>query len=351
MYAFRWPTQTLVGAGLMEDVDQHLAPPPGGGRVLLVAPQEEWVAPLLERTTRRLQEAGWDSIEPFAGVEPNPSWDTVERGEERGTAAGVDTVLAIGGGSTLDAGKVIAERCGALLLCTVPTTAGTGSEISPWAVITNLETREKDSVVAKWPDVAILDPALTLTLPARITLFTGIDAFIHGLEAYISSAAQPITDALALKGMELVAAHLRTAVERGEDLDARQGMMEGCLLTGAAMLHAGLGLMHAIGNVAGGLYHHLPHGQILMACMDPVLDFNRPALGEKYTRVAPIVDRARDTVASLFTALDVPPVEIAGEDLSLLAERAIENVNAQTNPRPADQQTVERLVHQAFRVK
>ena len=348
MYEFRWPTRTLAGAGLVERVGEYVTPPAAAGRLLLVAPREEWARPLVRRIAARLREASWEQVETFAEVEPNPSWETVARGAERGKAAGASAVLAVGGGSTMDAGKVIAERCGAAFLCTVPTTAGTGGEISPWAVISNTQTRAKDSVVARWPDLALLDPELTLSLPPRTTLLTGIDAFIHGLEAYISSAATPITDALALGGMELVAAHLRVAVEHGDDLEARSAMLQGSLLTGAAMLHAGLGLMHAVGNVTGGLYHELPHGLILMRCMDAVLEFNAPVAGEKFSRIEPLVSHVRGDVEPLFAELAVPDVKVAEADLPLLAERAVVNVNARTNPRPATQDDVEALVRQAF---
>lgn len=351
MYEFRWPTRTLVGQGLIERVGEYVTPSATAGRLLLVAPREEWARPLAQRIARWLREAGWERVETFADVEPNPSWETVARGAERGKAFGVDAVLAVGGGSTMDAGKVMAERCGAAFLCTVPTTAGTGGEISPWAVISNTETREKDSVVAKWPDVALLDPELTLSLLPRTTLFTGIDAFIHGLEAYVSSAATPITDALALGGMELVASHLRVAVEHGDDLKTRSAMLEGSLLTGAAMLHAGLGLMHAIGNVAGGLYHELPHGLILVRCMDAALEFNAPVAGEKFSLIEPLVEQVQSDVEALFAELAVRDVKVSEADLPLLAERAMANVNAKTNPRPATQDDIEMLARQAFVIR
>jgi alcohol dehydrogenase class IV len=350
MYEFRWSTRTLVGAGLIERVGEYVTPSSVAGRLLLVAPREEWAHPLVQRIATRLYEAGWERVETFAEVEPNPLWETVAHGTERGKAVSASAVLAVGGGSTMDAGKVIADRCGAVYLCTVPTTAGTGGEISPWAVISNVETREKNSLVAKWPDVALLDPELTLSLPLRTTLFTGVDAFIHGLEAYVSSAATPITDALALRGMELIASHLRAAVEHGDDLETRGAMLQGSLLTGAAMLHAGLGLMHAIGNVTGGLYHEWPHGLILMRCTAPVLKFNRPVLGRKFARIEPLVEQVRGDVEALFAELAVPDVRVAEADLPLLIKRAAANVNARTNPREFTPEELEGVVRESFTV-
>jgi alcohol dehydrogenase class IV len=348
MYEFHWPTKTLFDPGLIDSIDEHITPSASAHHLLLVAPQEDWIQPLLGRMVPQLKAAGWEGIESFAEVEPNPSWKTVTSGTNRAKEIGATAILAIGGGSSMDAGKVIAERCEANFLCTIPTTAGTGGEISPWAVITNLETREKDSVVAKWPNLALLDPNLTLTVPPKTTLFTGIDAFIHGLEAYVSSTANPITDALALAGMELIAPHLRGAVEDSEQLEARSAMLQGSLLTGAAMLHAGLGLMHAIGNVTGGLYHQLPHGLILMRCMDAVLEYNRPNIDVKLSTIKPILEQIQTEVDSLFEQLSLPDVEIRQADLATLARRALANVNAKTNPRPATQKDIETIVQQSF---
>jgi len=351
MYEFRWPTRTVFGVGIIEELGRFVVTKKGEGSILVVSTGEDWCAPLLEKVKGLLLDAGWERVEILARVEPNPSWETTAQGAEVCRACGARAVLAIGGGSVLDAAKVIARDAEVPFLCTVPTTAGTGSEISPWAVISNTQARTKDSVIARWPDVALLDPELTLSLPPKITLFTGLDAFIHGLEAYISSAATPITDALALGGMELIASHLRVAVERGDNLETRSAMLQGSLLTGASMLHAGLGLMHAIGNVTGGLYHELPHGLILMCCMDPVLEFNRPALERKFARVESLVDRVRANVEALFAELAVPEVEIAEADLPLLAKRAVVNVNARTNPRPATRDDVEVLARQAFVIR
>lgn len=251
----------------------------------------------------------------------------------------------------MDAAKAIAQKSETPRLITMPTTAGTGGEISPWAVISNLSTREKDSIVAKWPDLSLLDPVLTFTVPPLVTLFTGIDAFIHGLEAYLASAANSITDALALKGMNLVVDHLETAIQSGQDLPARSGMLEGSLLTGAAMLHAGLGLMHAIGNVTGGLYHDLPHGLILMRCMNSVLEYNQPAVGKKYQDVSELVEKIIQISEHQFQKMDIPAITIDQKDLQLLAERAVANVNARTNPRPAGIKEVKKLVHLSFEVQ
>jgi len=351
MYEFHWPTKTILEAGGIAKIAQYLPSPGRHGVLLLVAPREPWIEPLLKDISRHLQERGWGEVIVYPDVEPNPSWDTVLDGVKKARRAGAGVVLAVGGGSVMDAAKVIAERTPAKYLCTVPTTAGTGGEISPWAVISNLESREKESMIAKWPDLALLDPELTHSLPPKITLFTGIDAFIHGLEAYLSSEANAITDALALQGMNMVNENLAVAIEDGDHGPARQHMLEASLLTGAAMLHAGLGLMHAIGNVTGGLYHELPHGLVLMRSMDTVLEYNQPVAGEKYQAVATLVDDIRSLAQEQFVKLNVPDVVVKEEDLSLLAQRAAANVNARTNPRTASPEEIQLLVREAFTVR
>lgn len=351
MYGFHWPTKTLVGPGLVKQLGKHVSPSVTAKRLLIVAPVEAWARPLTQRIQAQLEKAGWEQVETFPEVESNPSWKTIMGGEEKGKALGAQAVLAFGGGSSMDAGKIIAERCGAQLLCTIPTTAGTGGEISPWAVISNLETREKESVVAKWPDLALLDAELTLTVPPQTTLFTGIDAFIHGLEAYLSNAATPITDALSLGGMELIVSNLNLAVEKGDDLEARYAMLQGSLLTGAAMLHAGLGLMHAIGNVTGGLYHDLPHGLILVRCMETVLEFNRDKVEPKLERLSHLLARFRRDIKTYFKKPDVPEVEVAQADLPLLVARTLTNINAKTNPRHATHEEIEAIARQSFVIK
>jgi len=349
VYEFHWPTKTVFKPDLSQNLSKYL-PPEAGEQLMIIAPREKWVIPLIERFKSNLLEANWKRVTLFPEVEPNPSWATVNKGVDFALNAQPSAILAVGGGSTMDAAKVIAQKSEIPQLITIPTTSGTGGEISPWAVISNLTTREKDSMVAKWPDLSLLDPVLTFTVPPLVTLFTGIDAFIHGLEAYLASSANSITDALALLGMKMVVEHLNTAIESRTDLQARSGMLEGSLLTGAAMLHAGLGLMHAIGNVTGGLYHDLPHGLILMRCMNAVLEYNQPNVGGKFDEVSELVEKILQITDHQFQRMEVPKIIVEEKDLQLLAQRAVANVNAKTNPRPAGIEEVKKLVEQSFEI-
>lgn len=351
-FEFHWPTQTTFGPGAAKEIGRHLKPPGGRSSLLVVTHQEAWARALAEQLKSDLEAAGWESAHIFAQVEPNPTWETVSKGVEFSEPEGAEAILAVGGGSVMDASKVIAARSDAGRLVTMPTTAGTGGEISPWAVISNLASREKESVIAHWPDQAVLDPELTLSLPPKVTFFTAIDAFVHALEAYLSSAASPVTDMFALEAMRMIAAHMRSAVANGGDLAARSALLQGSLYAGGAMLHAGLGLMHAIGNVAGGLYHEQAHGALLLKCLRPVLRFNRSALPErKASHIDPLVRRVEHDASELLAEMHIPDVIMSESDLPLLVARALKNVNAATNPRPASADQLRHIVLDSFQVQ
>ncbi len=349
-YTFQWPVRTYVGAGLLNRIGQLVPSTEDRQRALIVSAAEDWCQPLNQQIAGRLRTAGYQAVETFAQVKPNPSWEMVHQGTAFFQQHELDTIFAIGGGSTLDAAKAIAMESGGAYLIAIPTTAGTGSELNEWGVITDTRSRDKQSIQAIRPIAAILDPELTLTLSPRATLLTGIDAFSHALECYVGTTANPITDALALTGMELVARWLRRAVEQGDDLQARQGMLEASMFGGASMLGAGLGLMHGIGNVTGGLTHDA-HGLILARLLDPVLAFNEPAIPRvKLDRIQPFLDAIRALLRDKFGTLNMPPVELQEQDLDTLARRAADNVNSTTNPRPFTKEDIVRIARHSFHV-
>jgi alcohol dehydrogenase class IV len=350
MYTFQWPVRTYVGAGLINQVGTLVPPASGQQRALISSAADAWCQPLNQRVRGLLLAAGYETVEIWAEIEANPSWETVRRGAAFCQARELDTIFAIGGGSTLDASKVMAMRAGLSHVITVPTTAGTGSELNEWGVITNTQTRNKESIQAVMPIVAILDPELTLTMSPLLTLLTGIDAFCHALECYVGALANPITDAVAPMAMELVARWLRWAVEHGDDLEARTAMLEASMLAGGAMLSAGLGLMHGIGNIAGGLTHDA-HGLILTRLLDAVMAFNEPAIpAEKLARIKPFVDAVRALALEKFEELDVPQVKMREQDLPDLAERAFDNVNSKSNPRPYTREDIAAIARLSFQI-
>jgi alcohol dehydrogenase len=350
MYTFQWPVHTYVGAGIVNQIGALVPPAAGQQRALITSAADAWCQPLNQRVKGLLLAAEYEAADVWAEIEPNPSWETVRRGAAFCQAHELDTLFAIGGGSTLDASKAMAKEAGIDRVITVPTTAGTGSELNEWGVITNTQTRNKESIQAIMPSVAILDPELTLTMPPLLTLLTGIDAFCHALECYVGTLANPITGSVAPMAMELVTKWLRRAVEHGEDLQARTAMLEASMLAGGAMLSAGLGLMHGIGNVAGGLTHDA-HGLILARLLDAVMAFNKPTIPtEKLARIQPFVDTIRALASEKFEELNVPEVKMRGQDLPDLAQRAFDNVNSKTNPRPYTREDIVAIARQSFKI-
>ena len=204
-----------------------------------------------------------------------------------------DSVIGMGGGSSLDIAKLVAAMAvnpghisdyfgvdllarPGLPLIAIPTTAGTGSEVTPIAILSDQAEHLKKGVVSShlFPRLALLDPILTLGVPPAVTAFTGMDALIHAIEAYTSVNANSLTDHLAFRAMELTFGNLLTAYARGEDLEARSKMLEGSLLAGMAFANAGVTAVHAFAYPLGGEFHHIAHGLANSVMLPHVLRFN-----------------------------------------------------------------------------
>ena len=243
----------------------------------------------------------------FDQVREDPPEETVRAAAELGRSEQVDGVIAVGGGSSMDVAKVVAVLLGGeqeladlygvdqaagprLPLVLVPTTAGTGSEVTPVAVITTGATT-KAGISSAWllPDVAVLDADLTLGLPPAATAMTGVDAMVHAIEAYTSRHRKnPVSDMLARQALALLARNIRTAVHDGQDRDARANMLLGACLAGQAFANAPVAAVHALAYPLGGHYH-LPHGLTNSLVLPAVMEFNAPAAGELYAELAEIV--------------------------------------------------------------
>ncbi len=351
MYTFQWMTRTFVGTGIVNNIGQLAPPSASTHKALITSSADSWCLALIEKIKDFLLNADWETVETWPQIEPNPSRRTVKKGKAFCQDHQIDTIFAVGGGSTLDASKMMAWESGIHNLITIPTTAGTGSEINEWAVITNTETRYKESLQTVMPRMAILDPELTITLPPLTTLLTGIDAFSHALECYVAKTANAITDSLALLSMEMVAQWLGLAVAHGDDLKARTAMLEASMLSGGSMLGVeGLGLMHGIGNVTGG-FNHADHGLILARLLDPVIAFNEPAIPkDKLSKIKPFTDVVRELAFATFEKLNIPQVELAEQDLPLMAERAAVNPNSRGNPRSFTQEDIIDIARQSFKI-
>ena len=232
------------------------------------------------------------SVSRFDAVEADPPYEIAVEAADAARKAGADLILGIGGGSSLDIAKVAAilvtnadpvstyfgidlvPRKG-LPTVVVPTTAGTGSEVTPIAILSDHTEKLKKGIVSPFlfPDVALLDPELTLGLPAGVTAATGMDALIHAVEAYTSKNASRITDMFAVEAMKLIFENIRTAYANGSNLPARAAMLEGSLLAGMAFANAGVTAVHAFAYPIGAEFH-IPHGVANSMMLAPVMEFN-----------------------------------------------------------------------------
>lgn len=253
-------------------------------------------------------------IEIFDAVEADPSLETLMAAVEAGRNAGVTGVIGLGGGSSMDVAKLAALLLGSgenldeawgvgnakgprLPLVLVPTTSGTGSEVTPVSIIT-VGAEEKRGVSSPiiLPDTAILDPELTVGLPSEITAATGIDAMVHAIEAYTSRNTNnnPMSKMLAIQALDLLGANIETAVHNGDDLEARGAMLLGSMLAGMAFANSPVAAVHALAYPIGGIFH-VPHGLSNALILAQVMRFNAPECGAEYAELAPHVFPNIDT--------------------------------------------------------
>jgi alcohol dehydrogenase len=293
-----YPTAIRFGAGRIAELAEACVQA-GIARPLLVTDRGLADMAITGRALDILEEAGLGRA-LFAGVDPNPNERNLADGLEAYRAGGHDGVVAFGGGSGLDLGKMIAfmsgqtrplwdfedvgdwwtraDPAGIAPIVAVPTTAGTGSEVGRASVITNSETHVKKIIFHPkvLPSIVIMDPALTVGMPRSITAGTGMDAFAHCLEAYCSPFYHPMSHGIALEGLRLVNEYLPRAYADGEDLEARAEMMSAAAM-GAVAFQKGLGAIHALSHPIGAVYG-THHGTTNAVVMPAVLRFNRPAV-------------------------------------------------------------------------
>jgi alcohol dehydrogenase len=304
----------------------------------------------------------------FSDIRSNPVDSNVEAGVRSMRAGLHDGVVAFGGGSALDVGKVIAfmsgqsrpmwdfedvgdwwtraDPKGIAPVIAVPTTSGTGSEVGRAGVITHAASHTKKVIFhpKMMPVVTICDPVLTVGLPPAITAATGMDAFSHCLEAYCAPGFHPLADGIAVEGMRLVSENLVRAVTRGDDLEARGNMMAAAAM-GATAFQKGLGAMHALSHPVGAV-HDTHHGLTNAVFMPYVLVFNRKAIEGRIARLAAYLgleasfDAFMAHVLALRQAVGIPPtlagLKVGPEKAGLIAEMAVVDPTAGGNPVPLD---------------
>lgn len=293
----------------------------GMSRVFLVTDIGLMKAGLIDGALTSLSEAGV-KVTVFSDVLADPPEVSVQAAVQAAIAVGADGVIGFGGGSSLDTAKLVGllaktpqelpaiygiglARGPRLPLIQVPTTAGTGSEVTPIAILTT-PSHEKKGVVSPllYPDVAVLDSLLTLGLPPAITAMTGVDAMVHAIEAFTSrSKKNALSDALAIKALQLLYANLPEAVSDGKDAQVRENMLLGSLLAGMAFANAPVGAVHALAYPLGGHYQ-LPHGLTNSLVLLPVLKFNLPAAEPLYAELGRAILPELNSVSDALAAAD-----------------------------------------------
>ena len=375
---WNYPTATRFGAGRIAELAECVRAA-GIARPLLVTDPVLAKMPMVAAARAQLDAAGLPCA-IFSDVKPNPVATNVEAGLKVLRAGNHDGVVAFGGGSALDAGKVIAFMAGQTRpmwdfedigdwwtranpdgiapIVAVPTTAGTGSEVGRAGVITDETTHTKKVIFhpKMMPKITLCDPELTVGMPRFITVGTGMDAFAHCLEAYCGPFYHPLADGIALEGMRLVKEFLPRAAKDGTDIEARAQMMSAAAM-GATAFQKALGAIHALSHPVGSL-HNTHHGMTNATFMPYVLAFNRPAVEDKLARVAaylglkPGFDGFFDFVMDLRATLGVPhtlpELGVANPDIGLMAKMSPVDPTAGGNPVLLDEAASARLFGQAM---
>ncbi len=303
-FEFSLPTRVLYGIGIINQLNDAVAHY-GPRRALLVTDAILVQAGLAERVQAGFRQTAIEIVATFDQVPPNSTIRTVEDCAALGREHGCDLIIGLGGGSVLDTAKVanllmvkggrVQDHMGAYLLgptpllplLLIPTTAGTGSEVTKVAVIADPDHDVKLPFAETQflPDLAILDPELTRSLPPRLTAMTGMDALTHAIEAYVDKEWSPAADGLALQAIRLIRDHLLRACAQPEDLQARGAMLAASCLAGIAFSHSMVGMVHGISHALGGVYH-IPHGLANALVLPEVMDYNRDARLERYADIA-----------------------------------------------------------------
>ena len=374
------PSVNIMGTGCINEavatIRRH-----GLRRLLIVTDAGLARSGMAARIQQLLADADIQST-VFDGAKPNPTVANVEAGLAALKAADCDAIVSLGGGSPHDCAKGIA-LCATngghisdyegvdrstrpqLPLIAINTTAGTASEMTRFCIITDEQRHVKMAIVDRnvTPLLSVNDPALMAGMPPSLTAATGMDALTHAVEAYVSTASTPITDACALKAVDLISRHLRSAVANGGNAEAREQMAYAQFLAGMAFNNASLGYVHAMAHQLGGVYD-LPHGVCNAVLLPHVQAFNAATSADRLADVARAMgssvagggqagaEACLTAIRQLSADVGIPAglgsLGVKAEDIPLLAANALKDACGLTNPRPASQQEIEALFRNAM---
>ncbi len=346
---FRTTERIVMGAGVVANIASEIHNL-GGTKPLIITDPGLVATGIIDRVEGLLNEAEI----PFARfdkVEADPRFELVDEVAQLVASENADCILGIGGGSSLDIAKMVSvmstnsgkvdeyfgidliKKAG-LKTILIPTTAGTGSEVTPIVILSDHHEKLKKGVVSShlFPDCALLDPELTVGLPPAVTAATGMDALIHAMEAFTSINANSITDMLAIQAMDLIYNNIRTAYANGGNITARLKMLEGSMLAGMAFANAGVTAVHAFAYPIGAEFH-IPHGIANTIMLTPVMEFNLIGNLEKFAQIARIFDEGSDDMSHRKLAkLGVAAVKELAADLNVPQRLSEYNVKEEDIP-------------------
>ena len=374
---FFMPIQNVLGKNALADSMASIAAL-GLKKALIVTDGGLSKMGVADQVGKELQKNGIE-YEVFDGVNPNPTVSNVNAGLAKLKSAGADCIVSLGGGSSHDCAKGVAlvatnggkiedyegvdkSKKPQLPLIAINTTAGTASEMTRFTIITD-ETRHVKMAIVDKNVTALLsvnDPSLMEGMPASLTAATGMDALTHAVEAYVSTAASPITDACAVKAIELIAKYLPVAVKEPKNGEAREQMAYAQFLAGMAFNNASLGYVHAMAHQLGGFYD-LPHGVCNALLLPHVERFNQRAAKERLDEVGAILGANNadlagleviDAITKLANIVGIPKtlkeLGVKEEDFGVLADNALKDVCGLTNPVQASKDEIIAIFRAAY---
>ncbi|MFW6385645.1 MAG: iron-containing alcohol dehydrogenase [Candidatus Hadarchaeota archaeon] len=381
-FTFHTPTKIKFGNGKIRDLPDELKEI-GSETHLIVTDKGIKETGILEEIKEILSESG-TKFEVFSKIEPNPKDKTIEEGVKFAEEKPIGSVTGLGGGSSLDAAKLISmllknegkihEFIGvnkvknrALPLITVPTTAGTGSEVTFSAVFTDtrkaLHSKETVRSDLLCPDTAIVDPELTISMGPKLTAATGFDALTHAIESYTAKNAQPITDQLSLKTIDIISNNIVRAVKNGEDINSRRNMSLGSLMAGISFFNSDVTAVHCLSEALGGFYD-VPHGVANAVLLPFVMEYNLPSRPNRFAKISEKLnvtsrklstkekaEKSVNKVKKLSDEVDLPKLRELGikrkdfEEISKIAEA---NISVKSNPRPIKAEDFKEILEEAY---
>lgn len=382
IFRYEIPTAIEFGNGAIKTLPDHIQALKGS-KVLIVSDPGVEKAGLIDKVVTVLESANIP-FSIFNKVEPDPDIEGVMEGQKIARDEGCDIIVGIGGGSSLDTAKAIGLMLGntghirdyvgidvvpnkGKPVIAVPTTAGTGSELTIWSVLSDKKNKVKLSVGSSFncPDLALCDPELTLTLPPHVTAATGMDALTHALESYVNKATQPISEGMSLQAMEMIHNSLRNAVAQGDHLQARSDMLLASSIAAMAFNSTRLGLSHALA-IPLGAHFNIPHGTVNAILLPEVMAFNVVGNIDKFIRIAKLFEMPiegmspRDAAYQAVIAvrqlkMDVGIHEtlsdygVTEQDLDRIANEAMESGNVPVNPRKATVEDLKEICRAAMK--